>query len=182
MTTKTRTILPALLLIAAALAVAAMLFIGQPQMGAIPSGAHLDAITRSPHYRGGEFQNLEPTPVLTGDSSTLSIILSGWLNPAKDLTPTTPLIAVKTDLHRLDHHADLVIWLGHSSYYVQLAGKRILIDPVFSDNAAPLPYANEAFAGSNPYSAGDFPDIDYLLITHDHWDHLDYPTLKGSRR
>ena len=179
MTTKTRTILPALLLIAAALAVAAMLFIGQPQMGAIPSGARLDVITRSPHYQGGEFQNLEPTPVLTGDSSTLSIILSGWLNPAKDLTPTTPLIAVKTDLHRLDHHADLVIWLGHSSYYVQLAGKRILIDPVFSDNAAPLPYANEAFAGSNPYSAGDFPDIDYLLITHDHWDHLDYPTLKA---
>ena len=99
MTTKTRTILPALLLIAAALAASAMLFFGQPQMGAIPSGARLDAITRSPHYRGGEFQNLEPTAILTGDSSTLSIILSGWLNPAKDLTPAAPLAAVKTDMN-----------------------------------------------------------------------------------
>jgi L-ascorbate metabolism protein UlaG (beta-lactamase superfamily) len=60
---------------------------------------------------------------------------------------------------------------------VQLAGKRILIDPVFSTNAAPIPEANEAFAGTSVYTAGDMPNIDLLLISHDHYDHLDYPTV-----
>lgn len=96
----------------------------------MPSPAH-------PITEAVNFRILEPTPVLTGDSSTLSIILSGVAESCQRSDSHHPLIAVKTDLHRLDHHADLVIWLGHSSYYVQLAGKRILIDPVFSDNAAP---------------------------------------------
>lgn len=74
---------------------------------------------------------------------------------------------------------DVVVWLGHSSYYVQLGGKKILIDPVFSISAAPIAYANDAFAGTTPYTAHDMPDVDYLLGTHDHWDHLDYPSAKA---
>jgi L-ascorbate metabolism protein UlaG (beta-lactamase superfamily) len=58
-----------------------------------------------------------------------------------------------------------------------LGGKRILIDPVFSSSAAPVSFANKAFAGTNLYTAEDMPEIDYLLISHDHWDHLDYPTI-----
>jgi L-ascorbate metabolism protein UlaG (beta-lactamase superfamily) len=58
---------------------------------------------------------------------------------------------------------------------------RILIDPVFSAAAAPVPYANNAFDGTNPYTAEDVPEIDYLLITHDHWDHLDYSTVTALR-
>ena len=53
----------------------------------------------------------------------------------------------------------------------------ILLDPVFSENAAPIPMANRAFAGTSIYSAEDMPDIDVLLITHDHYDHLDYPSI-----
>ena len=72
---------------------------------------------------------------------------------------------------------DVVVWLGHSSYFIQLGGERILIDPVFSASAAPVPYVNKAFEGSNPYTVEDVPELDYLLITHDHWDHLDYSTV-----
>ena len=53
----------------------------------------------------------------------------------------------------------------------------ILLDPVFSENAAPIPMANRAFAGTSIYSAEDMPGIDVLLITHDHYDHLDYPSI-----
>ncbi|MGC4042064.1 MAG: MBL fold metallo-hydrolase [Flavobacterium sp.] len=56
-------------------------------------------------------------------------------------------------------------------------GKKFLIDPVFSGNASPLPGSVKAFDGSNEYQAEDMPAIDYLLISHDHYDHLDYPTI-----
>lgn len=65
---------------------------------------------------------------------------------------------------------------GHSSYYIQSGGKRILVDPVFED-AAPISFLNQPFDGTDIYRAADMPDIDYLIITHDHWDHLDYKTV-----
>ena len=74
-------------------------------------------------------------------------------------------------------------YYGHSSYFVQFAGKRILIDPVFSPFAAPVSFSTQAFDGTSRYTVGDMPRIDVLLITHDHWDHLDYATvtaLKGK--
>nr|WP_246624807.1 MBL fold metallo-hydrolase [Oceanobacter mangrovi] len=69
--------------------------------------------------------------------------------------------------------------MGHSSYFIQLDGQRILIDPVFSQYASPVPGTNGAFAGTNIYTTDDIPQLDLLLISHDHWDHLDYPTIKG---
>ncbi|MBE2321402.1 MBL fold metallo-hydrolase, partial [Solirubrobacter sp. CPCC 204708] len=58
-------------------------------------------------------------------------------------------------------------------------GKRLLIDPVFSTSAAPLPWVNAAFPGTSIYSAADMPEIDGLLISHDHYDHLDYPSIQS---
>lgn len=70
-----------------------------------------------------------------------------------------------------------MVWFGHSSVFIQLNGKRFLIDPNFSGKASPLPGSVKAYKGSNVYSASDFPEIDYLLISHDHYDHLDYETI-----
>ena len=74
-----------------------------------------------------------------------------------------------------------MIWLGHSSFFIQLDGKTFLIDPVLSQNASPIPFTNQAFAGTSIYTAEDFPEIDYLLISHDHWDHLDYSSVSALR-
>lgn len=71
--------------------------------------------------------------------------------------------------------------MGHSSFYMQLDGKRILVDPVFSDYASPIFFANRAFKGSNVYTADDIPPVDILVISHDHWDHLDYPTIMSLK-
>jgi L-ascorbate metabolism protein UlaG (beta-lactamase superfamily) len=72
---------------------------------------------------------------------------------------------------------DVLIWFGHSSYFIQLNGKRFLVDPLFSEVSSPVPFFPKAFKGSNAFQAEDMPPIDYLIITHDHWDHLDYETL-----
>ena len=55
--------------------------------------------------------------------------------------------------------------------------KKILVDPVLSNNASPLSFTTKAFEGTNVYTTDDFPEIDYLFISHDHWDHLDYKTI-----
>ena len=93
--------------------------------------------------------------------------------------PAQPLPLVNTDLASVPRDRDTLIWLGHSSWYLQLAGKRILIDPVFSSYAAPFSFLNKAFAGDYPWTAQNMPEIDLLIISHDHYDHLDYATIKA---
>jgi len=71
----------------------------------------------------------------------------------------------------------VLIWFGHSSYFIQIDGKRILVDPVFSGNASPLPGTVKSFKGTDAYNIADLPEINYLFISHDHYDHVDYSTL-----
>lgn len=74
-----------------------------------------------------------------------------------------------------------MVWLGHSSWFIQVGSKRILIDSVFSDYAAPFSFLNKAFNGTSIFKAVDMPAIDCLLISHDHWDHLDYSTVMALK-
>lgn len=153
----------------------------QKKFGKLPEGDRLRRIQESPNYKDGEFQNQIPTPVFSKDVSTLSVIWSNIFHRNEHLNPPGPIETVKTDLKALDPRKDTVVWLGHSSWFIQLEGKRILIDPTFSDHSGPVSSANKAFPGTNLYSPDDMPEIDYLLISHDHWDHLDYETVKGLR-
>ncbi|WP_049620632.1 MBL fold metallo-hydrolase [Frateuria defendens] len=152
-------------------------YLQHPLFGALPKGERLARIERSPHYADGAFRNQIDTPMLTTDQSEWSMWRETIFGERGHPRPPGAIPAVKTDLKALDPARDLVVWLGHSSYFVQLGGKRILIDPVFSTNAAPVPGANRAFEGTSIYAAADMPEIDALLISHDHYDHLDYPTI-----
>lgn len=153
-------------------------YLQHPKFGALPEGERLSRIERSAHFREGEFRNLVPTPMFADDRSFLSVLVSNLVaSKPKRVTPDVRVPTVKTDLKALDLAEDMVIWLGHSTYFVQIGGKRVLIDPVFSPSAAPVSFSTQAFDGTTLYSADELPEIDYLLITHDHWDHLDHPTV-----
>jgi hypothetical protein len=93
--------------------------------------------------------------------SLISVIWNNHFTEKVRPAPVTPVPAVKTDLNSLDVDLDVVIWLGHSSYFMQLGGKRILIDPVFSDHAAPFSFLNKIFKETDVYTAADMPEIDY---------------------
>lgn len=167
-----------LLALAAAGAAAAFAYLQQPKFDAPPAAAQPAAFAHSPNYAGGEFRNQVPSPLYTGPPQSRVEPLWRFLSAdGEGLRPAEPLPAVKTDLRALDAAQDVVVWLGHSSFFVQLAGQRILIDPVFSIDAAPIPGVNRAFDGTSVYRAEDLPELDQLLITHDHWDHLDHPTV-----
>jgi hypothetical protein len=129
----------------------------QPQFGADPEGERLERIRHSPHYVDDEFRNLVATRILAEGQSTFAIIVSDALNPASNLRPTQSIPTTRTDLKALDASRDTVVWLGHSSYFVLFAGKRILIDPVFSSYAGPFSFTNKAFDGTSLYGVDDLP-------------------------
>lgn len=162
--------------VAVVLAAAGILFINRPSFGRLPRGERLKRIEQSPHYRDGEFRNLSPTEMMTSDKGRFQVLLDFVFADRSGLFPEVPVSAVKTDLKRIPSSENCMVWFGHSSYLLQLDGMRILVDPVFHQ-AAPVSFVNRPFKGTDIYKPEDMPDIDCLVITHDHWDHLDYRTV-----
>jgi L-ascorbate metabolism protein UlaG (beta-lactamase superfamily) len=156
-------------------------FLKQAKFGSLPANARLQRIERSPNFRNGQFQNQIPTPMMTGDSNSLKTVAKFVFNRNKRLKPTGPIPSVRRDLRSLAPTENVLVWFGHSSYFLQIDGKRILVDPVLSGRASPVSFTTKAFDGTDPYTAADIPDIDVLFITHDHWDHLDYDTVTKLR-
>jgi L-ascorbate metabolism protein UlaG (beta-lactamase superfamily) len=145
--------------------------------GQTPSGKRSDIIKLSPNYTNGAFQNLSPTPNLSEGASYTSVLYEFLFKTNQRAKPKTNIPSIKIDLHNLEKNKDVLVWFGHSSYFMQLEGKRILVDPVFSGYASPFSFSNKSFNGADAYSVDDMPLIDYLLISHDHYDHLDYETI-----
>ena len=157
-------------------------YVSTPKFGRLPSGERLRKILASPHYIQNRFECLTPVKIMSDDAKENRLVAT-WkflFGDKKKLMPPKPLPTVKTDLKSLNAD-DCAIWMGHSTIYLQLAGRKILLDPVFSPYASPVFFINRAFDGTNIYSADDFPPLDILAITHDHWDHLDYPTIMALK-
>ena len=73
---------------------------------------------------------------------------------------------------------DYICWLGHASYLIKLNGKYFLIDPFFSKRASPFQFAGPKRVVPAPLTVAQLPTIDYVLVTHNHYDHLDKKTIK----
>ncbi|WP_231390149.1 MBL fold metallo-hydrolase [Sphingobacterium pedocola] len=157
--------------------IVAFFVLRQPQFGKAPSGQRLERIKQSPHYKNGKFQNLSYTPTLAEGHNYFGVIYETYFKNKPRQYPTDIIPSVKTDLLNLPVDADILVWFGHSSYFIQIDGKRILVDPVFSGNASPIPRTVKSFKGTDIYTVADLPDIDYLFISHDHYDHVNYETL-----
>lgn len=160
-------------------------YVNRPEFGRLPQGERLKKILNSPNYYGDHFDYFTPIQVMAEDyeepENRFTATLKFLFGDKSYLLPHKKLPTVKTNLKELPNDLDCAVWMGHSTIYLQLAGKKILLDPVFSSYASPIFFVNKAFEGSNIYSAEDFPEIDILAITHDHWDHLDYPSVMALK-
>lgn len=152
-------------------------FLQHPKFGKAPSGERLTRIQNSAQYKNGKFENQNFTPDLAEDANYFSVFYKFFFKKVARKKPSDLIPSQKTNLHELTPDQDVLVWFGHSSYFIQLAGKKFLIDPVFSGNASPVPGTTKSFKGTDIYTVDDLPEIDYLLITHDHYDHLDYETI-----
>ncbi|POY37174.1 MBL fold metallo-hydrolase [Solitalea longa] len=144
--------------------------------GKKPAGKRLQKIYQSPNYKEGSFKNLSHTVMMTGDGSMVKTMIE-FLNKPKNTTPDKKLPSVVTDLKNIKSENPTLVWFGHSSYFIKIEGKTILVDPVFSGSAAPFGLGVKSFDGSDVYKVEVFPEIDLLILTHDHYDHLDLDTI-----
>jgi L-ascorbate metabolism protein UlaG (beta-lactamase superfamily) len=159
------------------MSVVVAIFLQQPKFGKAPSGERLERIKKSPNYKDGSFQNLSETPMMTEGANYFSVSREFFFGEKKRHKPVDSIPSIKTNLLTLDSAQDVLVWFGHSSYFIQLGGKKILVDPVLSGAASPIASTTRSFPGSDVFSTDDLPTIDYLFISHDHWDHLDYETI-----
>lgn len=151
-------------------------------LGKNPSGPRLERITKSPHYRDGNFQNIHPTPMTPDGVSQTKLLKDFFLGEKPlDIKPGKAIPSIKSDLSNANQPTPKITWFGHSSYLIQYQGKNILVDPVFSGNAAPVTFAMKAFLGTDVYTEKDMPHIDLIIISHDHYDHLDYKTVSALK-
>lgn len=166
------------LLIISVLVLGTYFFMQQPKFGKHPSGSRLERIKKSPNYKNGSFNNKSFTPQLAENVSMSKLMWKFLFGKKVRVKPSQKFNLTKTDLKNLDPDENIYVWMGHSSYFLQIDGKKILVDPVFSGSASPIATTTRSFAGTDIYSTEDIPQLDYLIISHDHWDHLDFKTVK----
>lgn len=159
------------------LLVGVSLYMQHPKFGAKPEGKRLEKMQASRNYKDGSFVNRCYTPTLTEGYSMSKVMYDFLFRKGQGTKPKGAIPSVHTDLKNLPD-GDWLVWFGHSSYFIQTSGVKVLVDPVFSGNASPIPGSTKAFKGTDVYAADDMADIDYLFISHDHYDHLDYETMQ----
>lgn len=174
---RTTVIMEYLLIILGVLAIGIILFITiHPTFGGSPSKQERERYLHFDHYKNGEFVNPNPTDMKMGVSTILSLMKDS-LTGKKDRRPTAP-IPISFDWEKILSVEDSLTWFGHSTMLLTLDKKKILIDPMFGPSPSPV-----SFVGSKRYSEDllyvieKLPQIDIVLITHDHYDHLDYPSI-----
>ncbi len=173
---KPSMILVIILTLLLALAVALVAIFHHPAFGPHPFGGGGKPV--SSHYREGRFQNELSTPQFTGErSSGLSAMWKFLTDRKGERAPKTPVEIVKTDLQALPVESDWFVWFGHSSYLFSIGGNRVLVDPVLKMEF-PSSLMLKPFPGTDYYQPAMMPEIDLLVITHEHWDHMDYATLR----
>jgi hypothetical protein len=142
-------------------------------MGKGPSGARAARMQASPNFTDGECVNKQP---LYNDM--WGAIFAGGIS--EHAVPTSPL-PVRTDTaQRLKEPAGplRVTWLGHSTTLIELARKRVLTDPVFGKSPFPIPSLGPQRWYEPPLPLEALRHVDVVLLSHDHYDHLDFPTIE----
>jgi L-ascorbate metabolism protein UlaG (beta-lactamase superfamily) len=148
-----------------------------PQFGASAKGTRLEKIKNSPHFKNGQFQNLIDTPMY-GENTSLWQSMIKFIKGGKNREPDAIIETIKFSADNKSPDEVFVTWFGHSTILLQIARKNILIDPVFSNHASPFAFMGpKAFPYSHQYTIDDLPEIDAVIISHDHYDHLDYESM-----
>jgi len=150
--------------------------------GKRPSGKDLARIKQSPYYkkRGFVFMGTKP------NANIASELMKAYAKSSKEARSPKIEIPVthhlKKDFDELPNKKLKVMWLGHAGLLIELAGKRILVDPVLGNRPSPT----QAFGPAKrfhaaPISVKELPNIDYIIISHNHYDHLDYDFINAIK-
>ncbi|MDF5752213.1 MBL fold metallo-hydrolase [Spongiactinospora sp. TRM90649] len=152
-------------------------------LGSVPRGSRAERVRRSPQFAGGAFRNRMPAAIVPPGAGgrMLAEMLFGRQRrkpavpvPVVTQPPGASAAAAPAGLH--------ATWLGHATTLVEIEGRRVLFDPVWSDRCTPVPLVGPKRMHPMPMPLTRVPHLDAVVISHDHYDHLDMPTIRTLTR
>ncbi len=152
-----------------------------PQFGQAPKGEDLKRVSLSPNFKEGIFVNLVETQVGLDNASfsdKVGMFTKFFTRGTKE-DPKKPLPVYKEAGDESEDATQAYItWFGHSAMLLEIEGKRILIDPMLGDHASPVGFFAKRYQNEAPVPLDELDSIDAIIISHDHYDHLDYPSIQ----
>lgn len=150
------------------------------QFGGKATKVLIERYAQSPNWRDGKFQNLQQTSMSISFQDLPKLLYKQFFEK-EDREPRQQIPIVPFDRADFSARSDSakMIWYGHSAVLMRLNQQTLLIDPMLGPNASPIaPFATRRFSDHTLDLIDQFPTIDLLLLTHDHYDHLDLDSIK----
>lgn len=147
-------------------------------LGSRATGARLDRVRRSPEFHEGKFQNPQPTRMLTGSYRAMlrHQFFGGEQREPAGVVPVVTL--VRGDYANPPASGLRATWIGWASVLIEIDGHIVLTDPVWSERCSPSTLAGPKRFHAPPIALDELPHVDLVVISHDHYDHLDMPTVQ----
>ena len=161
-----------------ALGVAGLAASGSAAFGALPKGARLARMERSPQWKDGRFENPQPL------HNDMWRALLDWFSASEERRPSASVPTEPLDAGRFEPlplTGLRATWLGHSTLILEVDGLRVLVDPVWGERAFPFSWLGPQRFYAPLLPLGQLPRIDAVVISHDHYDHLDMPTIQAMK-
>lgn len=163
------------------LGISGILFVNfYPSIGGSHSDVKIETFKQSGHYQDGKFINLIYTSMDMSFGKLMSI-MKDWILGVPNQTPAAPLPVVPVDSMTIASKNDSlarITWFGHSAFLLEIAGKNILLDPMLGEYTGPHSWLGPSrFSDGIPIEIEKLPQIDAVVYSHDHYDHLDYQSV-----
>ncbi|MTI31337.1 MBL fold metallo-hydrolase [Cytophagales bacterium RKSG123] len=153
-----------------------------PQFGQGAKGLRLQQIKSSENYKEGKFQNTVPTASGIQDWSEVPGMMYKFFKVEPDQRPNWDIPVELLDSMEIEltkPTESKLTWFGHSAFLLEMDGEKILLDPMLGDVPAPAPFlGGKRFSKTLPIDIEKLPRIDAIIISHDHYDHLDYGSIQ----
>src|SRR5216684_2112385 len=148
-------------------------------LGKKPDGLRLERMRSSPLWAGDGFRNIHPVLPRLRDPGARPPSLSEFLCGGERRVPPKELPAMnpRDVWSRAPSTGLRATWLGHSTVLIEIDGRRVLTDPVWGSRASPSRLVGPKRFQPVPVALRSLPPIDLVVVSHDHYDHLDYPTI-----
>lgn len=175
MTTR-RKVLLWIAVVFAVLVIAAIVTLRMPAFGGVAEGARLERMRHSPQFRGKRFQNPPPQK---DEFEYLTTLRNYRKNQVRAPEFVVPIVKLAASQFTGDIRPGLrAYWIGHSTALIEIDGIRVITDPVFSDYVSPFQGIGPKRLHTLPLALHQIPSLDAVLISHDHFDHLDMAAIK----
>ena len=159
------------------LTLATILVLRLPQFGVAPSGAYLESLRKSPQHNGEVFEN--EGKIELEMSSKFGEMINAYMNLPEGMRPDSlPILHPDIEDVAEDTSGEYhLTWFGHSAFLLEVDNKHILLDPALGPSASPFSFQVTRFNPKLPIALEELPEIDAIVFSHDHYDHLDYSTI-----